>query len=92
MNERQSRSYKGRSPLRTALCGKKLFKVETVLSIFFVLCNDLKQECDRLGNPSLPPKPENKHIAIEDARWNKQVYEFLERLDFTERSKALRLG
>lgn len=40
-------------------------------------CNDLKQECDRLGNPKLPKQTEGKHNALEDAKWNKQVFDFL---------------
>lgn len=38
---------------------------------------DLKQEADRLGMPKefYPPKSEREHDALEDARWNKQLYE-----------------
>jgi hypothetical protein len=35
----------------------------------------LKQLCDDLGNPRLPPKGEDQHTAIADARWNKQAWE-----------------
>ena len=40
-------------------------------------CNDLKQWCNQLGNPSLPDKPKARHYALADARWNKQAWEFL---------------
>jgi hypothetical protein len=40
-------------------------------------CRDLKQECDRLGNPSLPEQTEGKHNALLDARWNRDVASFL---------------
>lgn len=39
-------------------------------------CRDIKQLCDSLGNPTLPPQ-EGEHQALNDARWNKQAYEFL---------------
>ena len=39
---------------------------------------DLKQWCDRLGNPKLPPKPANEHDALADARWNLDAWRFLE--------------
>lgn len=32
--------------------------------------NDLRQECERLGNPRLPEQPAGKHNALEDARHN----------------------
>lgn len=38
---------------------------------------DLKQLCDQLGNPKLPEQGKNEHHALLDARWNKQVYDFL---------------
>jgi len=37
---------------------------------------DIKQLCDSLGNPKLPEQ-ENEHNALDDAKWNKQAYEFL---------------
>lgn len=40
-------------------------------------CRDIKQECDRLGNPELPKQTEGEHNALADARWNKQAWEFL---------------
>lgn len=40
-------------------------------------CRDIKQECDRLGNPELPAQGEDEHSAIADAFWNKKAWEFL---------------
>jgi hypothetical protein len=42
-------------------------------------CRDIKQLCDSLGNPKLPEQSSTEHNALNDARWNKQAYEFLER-------------
>lgn len=39
--------------------------------------NDLKQEVQRLGNPRIPEQAEGEHNALEDARHNKRVAEFL---------------
>lgn len=39
-------------------------------------CRDIKQLADSLGNPQLPQQL-NEHHALDDARWNKQAYEFL---------------
>ena len=39
--------------------------------------NDLKQECDRLGNPTLPDQPVGEHNALADARHNKAMADFL---------------
>lgn len=38
---------------------------------------DLKQYAMMLGNPVLPRQAGRVHDALEDARWNQQVYEFL---------------
>lgn len=38
---------------------------------------DLKQWADDLGNPELPKQGESEHHALADARWNREVYEFL---------------
>jgi hypothetical protein len=43
-------------------------------------CRDIKQWCDSLGNPRLPDQLQNEHHALIDARWNRQAYEFLERV------------
>jgi hypothetical protein len=39
--------------------------------------NDLKQECERLGNPKVPEQPEGEHNALADARHNRVIAEFL---------------
>jgi hypothetical protein len=39
-------------------------------------CNDIKQECDRLGK-ALPEQIEGEHSAIADARHNKVMWEYL---------------
>lgn len=43
-------------------------------------CNDIKQECDRLGNPALPAQTAFEHHALADARWNAQAWRFLQAL------------
>jgi hypothetical protein len=40
-------------------------------------CFDLKQWCDEMGNPKLPPDPVGEHNALADARWNMLAYESL---------------
>jgi hypothetical protein len=42
--------------------------------------SDLKQEAERLGNPQVPQQAGGEHNAIEDARHNKVIDEFLQRL------------
>lgn len=42
--------------------------------------NDIKQLCDSLGNPQLPEQGKGVHDALEDAKWNKLAYEFLQTL------------
>ena len=49
-------------------------------------CRDIKQWCDDLGNPRLPPEGKDEHHALADARWAKNAYYFLERIQ-GERSK-----
>lgn len=44
---------------------------------FPMYTRDLKQWCDDLGNPKLPDQGKGEHNALADARWNKQVYDFL---------------
>jgi hypothetical protein len=44
---------------------------------FPMYCRDIKQLCDALGNPELPPQGKGEHHALQDARWNKKAYEFL---------------
>ena len=41
-------------------------------------CRDIKQLCDDKGNPKLPEQGRGEHHALADARWNKQVWEFLQ--------------
>lgn len=40
-------------------------------------CRDIKQECDRIGNPRLPEQGKDEHHALADARWNRTAWEFL---------------
>ena len=44
---------------------------------FPMYCRDIKQECDRLGNPELPSQESGEHNALADAKWNKKAWEFL---------------
>lgn len=48
---------------------------------------DLKQWCDQLGNPRLPPKEKDEHHALSDARWNRKAWEFLNRLEIEQRRR-----
>lgn len=50
---------------------------------FPMYCRDLKQECDRLGNPRLPEQ-EVEHNALADAYWNKKAWEFLRDFEVSE--------
>ena len=40
-------------------------------------CRDLKQLSWALGGSKHPPKPENSHDALIDARWNRDLYDSL---------------
>ncbi len=40
-------------------------------------CMDLKQYSRMLGDPKHLPQEKGEHNALEDARWNKQLYDFL---------------
>lgn len=42
-----------------------------------MLTKDIKQECDRLGDPQLPEQPDGEHNALADARHNKTRFEYL---------------
>lgn len=44
---------------------------------FPMYCRDIKQLCDSLGSPKLPPQSSTEHHALADARWNKEAWEFL---------------
>jgi 3' exoribonuclease, RNase T-like len=46
-------------------------------SNFPMYCKDLKQECDRLGNPELPKQDAGLHHALNDAIWCKKAWEHL---------------
>jgi hypothetical protein len=48
---------------------------------FPMYCRDIKQECDRLGNPELPKQGKGEHSALEDARWNRRAWEYLRSLN-----------
>ena len=42
-----------------------------------MFCLDLKQWCYQLGDPRLPEQTSTEHHALADARWNFEVYKFL---------------
>ncbi|HEX7760339.1 MAG TPA: 3'-5' exoribonuclease [Caulobacteraceae bacterium] len=44
-------------------------------------CLDLRQWAMHLGDPELPHQSSARHNALADAKWTKQVWEFLARLD-----------
>lgn len=51
---------------------------------FPMRANDLKQECERLGNPDLPPMPGvREHDALSDAREVRFRHEWLTNLEAT---------
>lgn len=41
-------------------------------------CRDLKQWADELGVKTLPPQIATEHHALNDARWNREVWHFLD--------------
>lgn len=43
-----------------------------------MFCRDVKQLCDSMGNPKLPPQVDVEHHALSDAVWTKKAHEFLE--------------
>jgi hypothetical protein len=51
-------------------------------------CNDLKQWCYQLGDPSLPEQKSTGHNALADAYWNMQIYGFLEELEDSRRGQV----
>ena len=53
-------------------------KMPSLPKSFPQYCRDIKQECDRLGAPPLPPQDSVEHNALNDARWIKQTWEFLQ--------------
>lgn len=42
-----------------------------------MFCLDLKQTLHMFGDPLVPIQNEEEHNALADARWNKQVYDWL---------------
>jgi len=50
---------------------------------FPMYCRDLKQWADQLGvrNDDYPKQADTEHNALNDARWNKQLYDFLVQTD-----------
>jgi 3' exoribonuclease, RNase T-like len=56
------------------LIGPRMIDMIPLLPKF---CRDLKQLSVDVGSPEHPAKPPGAHNALEDARWNKQLYEFL---------------
>lgn len=40
-------------------------------------CRDIKQLCDSMGNPELPPNDGAEHNALSDAKWNEKALQFL---------------
>lgn len=42
-----------------------------------MFCLDIKQTAHMLGNPKLPEQERGHHNALEDAMWNRAVYQFL---------------
>lgn len=43
---------------------------------FPMYCRDVKQLCDDVGNPELPPQTSTVHHALNDARWTREAYLF----------------
>lgn len=59
-----------------AVC--QLFGTMLGLPTYFPkFCLDLKQLAVDKGNPDLPKMDAGEHDALQDARWNKRVYDFL---------------
>lgn len=42
-----------------------------------MFCMDLKQLCVSKGDPKLPEQASTEHHALADARWNRDVYDWL---------------
>jgi len=47
---------------------------------FPMYCRDLKQLCDSMGNPRLPPNDKDVHHALHDARWIRSTLSWIESL------------
>lgn len=46
---------------------------------------DLKQWCKMIGDPELPKQENGEHNALEDARWNQKIFEWLYEYNQAER-------
>lgn len=61
---------------------------------FPMYCNDIKQWASQLENPKLPPQSTTEHNALNDARWNREAWEYLAALHAstsdTERAAKLK--
>lgn len=44
-------------------------------------CRDVKQLCDSVGNPKLPSQSSVEHNALNDARWTRDAWLFLDALE-----------
>lgn len=51
--------------------------------------NDLKQECERLGNPRVPQQAEGSHNALASARHNKVIADFLRDIEWETANDVL---
>lgn len=48
-----------------------------------MFCRDLKQWAVDLGDPKLPEQADGEHNALDDAKWNRDVYFFLSNTEDT---------
>jgi hypothetical protein len=48
-----------------------------------MFCMDAKQWCVQLGNPTLPRQESGAHNAMADARWHKEMWDFLSEFSHT---------
>jgi hypothetical protein len=54
---------------------------------------DVKQLCVSLGDPELPKQTSNEHHALEDARWTKQAWTWLDQgMPMTPTRRAEEIG
>ena len=54
---------------------------------FPMYCMDIKQWCKQLGDPELPQQGKGLHNALADARWNRDVWHFLD--NYSKRQRQL---
>jgi len=45
------------------------------------VCLDLKQWAKKLGDPPLPAQGGTEHCAVDDARWDMEVWQFLDQME-----------